>query len=152
MTESTRIADQLRRSYAGIAWHGPSLREALEGVTPGMAERRVSPDLHTIWEIVEHVAAWAAAARRFVQENYYISLGGEEDWPPPSASWSSALDKLQSAQQQLWQEVDRVPDQRLDDIISAEKKYSIYILLHGIVQHNLYHAGQISLLKKLAVS
>jgi hypothetical protein len=149
MTETTRIADQLRRSYRGIAWHGPSLKEALDGVTPELAEHRAAPGLHTIWELVVHVANWADAARRFVVENHYVSLSGTDDWPPPSGSWPAALEKLASAQRELWTHVKTLPDERLNDIISAEKNYSVYILLHGVVQHNLYHAGQISLLKKM---
>jgi uncharacterized damage-inducible protein DinB len=149
MTETSRIADQLRRSYAGNAWQGPSLREALDGVTPEVADRRASPDVHTIREIVDHVATWAAAARRFLDQNYYVSLTGDDDWPPPVGDWTSAVDKLAGPQQQLWEYVETLPDERLDNIVSAEKGYTIYIVLHGIVQHNLYHAGQISLLKKL---
>lgn len=151
MSETSRIADQLRRSYEGVAWHGPSLQEALEGVTPEMAADRGSPELHTIWELVRHVAAWAAAARLSLVENRYVDLTGDGDWPPPLGAWTDALEKLATAQQQLWEEVQKLPDERLNDMVSAEKKYSVYILLHGVVQHNLYHAGQISLLKKLVL-
>ncbi len=150
MTESARIADQLRRSYEGVAWHGPSLREALEGVTAAMAAQRYS-DLHTLWEIVVHVTTWAGAVRRFLIENSYTSLTGADDWPPPSGEWPDALHNLEIAQRQLWEEVRNLPDSRLEDMLLADKKYTVYVLLHGLVQHNLYHAGQISLLKKLVV-
>jgi uncharacterized damage-inducible protein DinB len=151
MIETSRIADQLRRSYEGIAWHGPSLKEALEGVTSTVASHRISPDVHTIGEIVEHVATWAGAARRFLIEDYYVSLIGAAEWPAPSGDWSTTLVKLAESQQELWEYVQTLPDERLEDVIFAQKNYSVYMLLHGIVQHNLYHAGQISLLKKLAV-
>jgi hypothetical protein len=95
------------------------------------------------------VATWAAAARRFLDQNYYISLTGVDEWPPSVGEWPAALDQLAHAQKQLWEYAETLPEERLDDIVSAEKGYTIYILLHGIVQHNLYHAGQISLLKKL---
>lgn len=151
MQETSRIADQLRRSAEGVAWHGPSLREALDGVTAEMAKRRYAPDFHTIWEIVVHVSTWAGATRRFLVENFYVSMTGAEDWPTPGGRWSDAVEELQRAQQGLWEYVSTLPDERLDDTLSAEKKYTVYIVLHGIVQHNLYHAGQISLLKKLVV-
>jgi uncharacterized damage-inducible protein DinB len=151
VSESSRIADQLRRSYEGPAWHGPSLKEALESVTAEMSARRYSADLHTIRELVVHLSTWAAAARRFVVENFYVSLTGADDWPAPTGNWSDALENLARAQRELWEEVDKLPDARLEDVLSVPKHYTVYILLHGVVQHNLYHAGQISLLKKLVV-
>lgn len=151
VSESCRIADQLRRSYEGPAWHGPSLREALEGVTPDMAARRYAADVHTIRELVVHLSKWAAAARRFVAENFYVSLTGADDWLEPTGNWSDALENMARAQRELWEEVGKLPDARLEDVLSAQKQYTVYILLHGVVQHNLYHAGQISLLKKLVV-
>lgn len=151
MSETRRIADQLRRSYQGIAWHGPSLKEALEGVTADMAANRSAPGIHTIEELVVHVSTWAELAHRFLVEGTYVNLADVEDWAPAPGDWAQTLDALGRAQQTLWEEVKKLPDERLNDIVSAEKKYSTYILLHGVIQHNLYHAGQISLLKKLAV-
>ena len=146
--ETTRIADQLRRSYQGIAWHGPSLKELLDGVDEQTASRRPFPDAHTIWEIVLHIAAWAAAARRAITENAYVSLSGEADWPVPQGAWQEAQAHLEREQLSLIEAVKKLSDDRLNEIIAAEKKYSIYFLLHGVIQHNLYHAGQIALLKK----
>jgi hypothetical protein len=151
VSESSRIADQLRRSYEGPAWHGPSLREALEGVTPDIAAHRCSADVHSIWELVVHLSTWAAAARRFVGQNFYVSLTGVDDWPEPTGNWSDTLENLARAQRELWDEVGKLPDARLEDVLSVQKQYTVYILLHGVAQHNLYHAGQISLLKKLVV-
>ena len=146
--ETTRIADQLRRSYEGIAWHGPSLKELLDGVDTETASRRPLPGAHTIWELVLHIAAWAAVARRLLAESVYVSLTGEADWPVPQGSWEEARAHLEREQLSLVEEVKKLSDDRLNEIIAAEKKYSIYFLLHGVVQHNLYHAGQIALLKK----
>ena len=146
--ETTRIADQLRRSYEGIAWHGPSLKELLDGVDPETASRRPLAGAHSIWELVLHIAAWATVARRALTENVYVSLSGEGDWPVPQGSWPDALAHLDREQRSLIDEIKKLTDDRLNDILAAEKKYSIYFLLHGVVQHNLYHAGQIALLKK----
>ena len=146
--ETTRIADQLRRSYEGIAWHGPSLKELLDGVDPETASRRPLAGAHSIWELVLHIAAWATVARRALTENVYVSLSGADDWPVPQGSWPDALARLDREQRSLIDEIKKLTDDRLNDILAAEKKYSIYFLLHGVVQHNLYHAGQIALLKK----
>ena len=58
MKEAAHIADQLERAYSGHAWHGPSLRFLLRGVTAKQAARRPSPSAHTIWELVLHITAW----------------------------------------------------------------------------------------------
>jgi 8-oxo-dGTP pyrophosphatase MutT (NUDIX family) len=86
-----------------------------------------------------------------VAENFYVSLTGADDWLEPTGNWSDALENMARAQRELWEEVGKLPDARLEDVLSAQKQYTVYILLHGVVQHNLYHAGQISLLKKLVV-
>ena len=61
MNETKRIADQLRRSQQGTAWHGPAVGELLKGVDAAMAERRVLPAPHNIWELVLHITAWQTA-------------------------------------------------------------------------------------------
>ncbi len=152
MSESARIADQLRRSYQGKAWHGPALKQVLDGIDSKLAAGRISGELHTIEEIVAHVAAWAAVAHRTLADDPYRSLSGAEDWPEPGESWPVLLKHLEREQQALWEQAARLSDDHLGDIVSAEKNYSVYVLLHGVVQHNIYHAGQISLLRKLAAS
>ena len=148
ITETARIASQLRRSYEGIAWHGPSLKEILNGVDADLASRRPFAGGHTIWELVLHVAAWATVARRALTENVYVSLEGEADWPVPKGTWPEALAHLETEQEALVEETKKLTDVRLNEIVSAEKQYSVYFLLHGVIQHNLYHAGQMALLKK----
>src|SRR6516162_367763 len=64
MTELERIADQLQRAYAGKAWYGPSVLEALEGVTPEIAARHSIVNAHSIWELAHHIGAWADIPRR----------------------------------------------------------------------------------------
>ena len=147
-TEAARIADQIRRSYEGVAWHGPSLKEILNDVSAETASRRPFAGGHTIWELLLHVAAWATVARRALTENIYVSLEGEGDWPVPGGAWPDALAHLEREQKALVEETRKLTDARLNEIVSAEKKYSIYFLLHGVIQHNLYHAGQMALLKK----
>jgi hypothetical protein len=64
MTEIERILDQLKRAYEGGAWHGPSVREALVGVTAQQAHARPLPNAHSIWELVHHIAVWEIVGRR----------------------------------------------------------------------------------------
>ncbi len=64
MTESVRLADQLRRAFEGNAWHGDSLLELLAGVDAKTAAAKPIKDAHSIWELVLHIAAWDDAVRR----------------------------------------------------------------------------------------
>ena len=151
MSEVKRIAGQLHASLTGPAWHGPSLLEILEGVTADEARRRPVAAAHSMAEIVPHVTAWMAAAeRRLAGES--IELEGDADWPPVTDDfdWPAALQGLRAAAETLGVRIRTLSD---DDLVTIRVRsygheYSAYVLLHGVVQHNLYHAGQLALLKK----
>lgn len=149
--ETKRIASQLRRSYEGIAWHGPSLRELLDGVSAEVAAAKPVPGAHSVWELVHHIEAWERMALAALQGTIYESMTGDADWPPvretTSEAWQAALERLQSTSSKLVAAVRLMDAAKLDELV-AGKEFNYYFLLHGVVQHNLYHAGQIALLKK----
>jgi len=151
MTEVERIGEQLRRAYEGEAWHGPALQEILAGVTTAQAASRPLPQAHTIWELVLHIAAWESVVRRRLGGEAIGDLPPEQDWPPvgdtSEAAWKKALDELERGHQALRAAVAGLSDARLAEKV-LEQDYSVYAMLHGVVQHDLYHAGQIALLKK----
>ncbi len=150
MEEIKRIEEQLKRAFEGEAWHGPSLRELLAGVTAEIAARKPLAQAHSIWEILLHVAAWENAVRRRL-EGEAVALSDEEDWPAvhdtSEAAWQNALAAVENGQRQLRETIRRLSDAQLGDIVPG-KNYSVYFMLHGVIQHDLYHAGQIALLKK----
>lgn len=154
MSEARRIRHLLKLSYHGKAWHGPALREILEGMTAGIAAARPIEDAHSIWQIVRHIAAWETEAARVLEGKTYVTLAGDADWPPvvdtTEAAWVGALGELEHAQRALVDACAILPDEQLDQMV-AGTEFSFYFLLHGVIQHNLYHAGQIALLKKAAV-
>lgn len=148
--EVERIGDQLRRAFEGEAWHGPSVRELLEGMSPRQAAQRPIPGAHTIWEIVLHIAAWEqAAVRRLAGDP--ANLESEENWPPVKETgeeaWKKTLAGLEAGHGELTRAIARLDDSGLDRPI-LEGMSSVYVTLHGVIQHDLYHAGQIALLRK----
>jgi uncharacterized damage-inducible protein DinB len=147
MTEIERIADQLHRSYYGEAWHGPALGELLKDVSAEQAARRAVPSAHTIWELVLHIAAWESAATQALSGATLPTLPWEGDWPKPGASWEEAQARLKRSTDELESAMRKLLDARLSETVPG-REYSVYCVLHGVVQHNLYHAGQIALLKK----
>lgn len=148
--EVTRIEDQLKRAFEGDAWHGPPLMEALRGVTADRAAAKPIAGAHSIWEIVLHVAAWEDAVRRRLGGEP-VSLSDAEDWPAVGeagdAAWKEALEKLRSGHMALRRAVAKLSDARLKEEAPGAT-YTVYHLVHGVIQHDLYHAGQISILKK----
>lgn len=142
-----RILDQLNAAYGGPAWHGPALRQLLEDVTEEEARAKPLPGAHSMLEIVAHVKAWMDAASERLAGNER-ELTTEEDWRDVTTmTWAEALEELDHAESRVADAVARLGPEDLDRRV-AGKKYSTYVLVHGLIQHNLYHAGQIALLKK----
>lgn len=149
MSETKRIAGQLRRTQQGAAWHGPALAELLKGVDGALAERKPLSGAHSIWELVLHVTVWQAAALRAVKGDTMPDLAGVDDWPVTGHTeqdWRDAVERLERVNEELVAALATFPDERFSDKVPG-RDYSFYYLLHGVVQHNLYHAGQIAILK-----
>ena len=153
MTEIDRILDQHHRAYHGKAWHGPGLREILADVTAEQAAARPLPNAHSIWELILHITAWVDAAQKTLRGEP-LHVAEEDNFPTISntsdAAWRDALTTLEAAHTALHDATSRLTDADLDGTAPG-RSYSFYFLLHGTIQHNLYHAGQIVMLKKALV-
>jgi len=151
MTEIQRIDDQLKRAYRGEAWHGPSVMEVLAGVTAAQAAARPATRAHTIWEIVNHISAWTSVVRRrILGESAAQPIEGDfpEAADASEAAWKDALAEVERNYESLRAELAVLEESRLDQSCSHGQG-TCYIHLHGTVQHYLYHAGQIAILKKM---
>ena len=157
-TEVERIRDQFRRAFDGEAWHGPSVLSLLDGVTAQQAAAHPIPGAHSIWQLTMHIAAWERACKRRL-EGDPAQLTDQEDWQPiddtSEAAWVNTKQQLIENHRELMDAIAKVDDAQLNDPII---KYgdtpfsSVYVTLHGGVQHDLYHAGQIAMLKKALVN
>jgi uncharacterized damage-inducible protein DinB len=148
--EIARLQEQLRRAFEGEAWHGPSVLEALDGVTAEQAAARPIAGAHSILELVLHLGAtYGLVLRRLDGDGR--PLTSAEDWPAPPSSaeaWGDAVRALQQLHAKLMLAVTGFPEARLDLPLVPESPHSAYTQLIGITQHDLYHAGQIALLKR----
>jgi len=155
MTESFRLADQIRRAFEGNAWHGDSVLELLAGVNARTAAARPIKNAHTIWEILLHIAAWDDAVRRRIGGTA-VTLTDAQNFPPvkdtSEAAWSQAIDSTKNTHHELIKAVASFPDSRLGEQVPGKTQnyHNFFYMFSGIVQHELYHAGQIALLKKAA--
>jgi uncharacterized damage-inducible protein DinB len=148
--EIQRIVDQMDRAFSGDAWHGPSLMALLDGVFAEDAANRPIANAHSIWEIVHHVRAWNTIVHRRLKDEI-VEVTPEMDWPPlpaiSEAAWKRTLEDLRESRTQLRRTVENLEDAQLDEK-PPNLPDSRYVLLQGLVQHDLYHAGQIAVLKK----
>ena len=150
MTEIERIRDQLQRAFDGDAWHGPSVMQLLSDVTAQQAATRVFPGAHTIWELALHIGAWEGACLSRLQGGR-AELTDDEDWPAvmdtSENAWQQCKSTLVDGNAKLKNAVTSLDEQRLDQPILPGMP-SVYRTVQGVVQHDLYHAGQIAILKK----
>jgi uncharacterized damage-inducible protein DinB len=161
--EIRRIADQLDRAVNGPAWHGPSLLDVLRDVNPVDAAARPVPGAHSIWELVAHTTAWLEIVRLRLEGRAPDQITASMDWPPldeaaqhpagdsATRQWDADLSRLRRAATDLQATVAAQDDERLaDDLPGADDTWTAYHTLHGVLQHTLYHTGQIAVLKKRA--
>lgn len=126
----------------------------IKGVTAEQAAARPIPGAHNIWELTQHIRVWEGACLRRLNGDP-AQLPDSEDWSDVNdrseAAWEKTKQNLVDTHQQLLQAIAALDDSRLDQPIMAHPEIpfsSTYVTLHGGVQHDLYHAGQIAILKK----
>ena len=150
-TTIERLVDQLRRSAEGDAWHGPSVREVLDGVTVDDASAHPIAGAHSIRELVLHMAAGIQLVLRRIGGDGR-QLSPEEDWPTPSEptedAWQREVESLFALNRRLREAVATFPATHLDDPLVPDPPYSAFTQFIGLTQHDLYHAGQIMLLRR----
>ena len=153
-SESALIADQLHRAFYGEAWHGPALIELLADVDAATAAAKPLPNAHSIWELALHIAVWDNAAMVRLDGKKFQPTG-IDNFPPVSkataAAWRKTVAATKRTHDKLVKTVAGLPESRLRDRVPG-KRYDFYHLFHGVVQHELYHAGQIAILKKAQMS
>ena len=155
MNEILRIVDQLEREHAGEPWHGSPLQQILQGIDHTQASAKPVANAHSIWELVLHITAWKNETRHRLT-GARAGEPPEGDWPAVGettvTAWREAVERLALAHRLLVSAVRDLPEPKLfeptNDPRSGQIAPTYYELLHGIVQHDVYHAGQIAILKK----
>jgi uncharacterized damage-inducible protein DinB len=156
-TEVDQILAIIDQAYNKTSWHGTNLRGSVRRVTASQAAWRPSQNRHNIWEIVVHAAYWKyAATRRFSGgARGSFPLKGSNWFRRPSdahgiddKAWRADVDLLDRLHDSLRQAVGRLSSRDLARTPPG-KKVSNFALLSGIAAHDVYHAGQIQLLKRL---
>lgn len=153
MSETARLADQIRRAFEGEAWHGDSLLELLKGVNAATAAAKPIKNAHSIWELMLHIAAWDDVVRQRTGGKAVMPTD-EQNFPPvkdtSEAAWRKVLEDTKRTHNELVKAVAAFPGSRLQEQVPGKTQdyYNFFYMFSGIAQHELYHAGQIALLKK----
>ena len=158
--EVAQLLAMIEQAYNKPSWHGTNLRGSVRRVTPAQAAWRASDGRHNIWEIVVHAAYWKyAVARRFTGDargsfplkgsNWFRRPSTEPAGGSSAKAWKADLDLLDDMHASLRAVVIRLTSKELAQTPPG-KKVSNFALLSGVAAHDLYHAGQIQLLKRLS--
>lgn len=134
-------------------WHGPSVCEAVGDLTATHAASYPVQHAHSVWELTLHIAAWAEIVRARLCGTPWRTPSDVEDFPLPDATggveaWMAAQQRAIVAYESLATEVMSRPAASLDDLV-IHQTYTAVEMLHGVVEHGVYHAGQIILLRRI---
>jgi DinB superfamily len=146
-----RILDQ---AFDARAWHGTTLRGSVRGLSAHDALWRPSPRRHAIWDLVLHAAYWKYITRRRLtgaKRGAFPRPGS--NWPrlpptPTEAAWRADVALLVDQHERLREAVAAFPSSRLETRPPGGK-WTFAEQIHGVAAHDVYHAGQIQLLKRL---
>jgi uncharacterized damage-inducible protein DinB len=154
MNETERILEQYDRAINGNAWHGDAVWKVLEGITAEQAAQRAQADTHSIWELVAHMAFWETEVCRRLSG---LSARSVEELNFPAApeataeNWNRTLAEFRRSNEEFRAALSKFDGTRLDRPLPGREMsgYTAYVEMNGVIQHNLYHAGQIAFLRKL---
>lgn len=157
MSESETLAAQVGQVHNGDPWYGDPIATVLKGVTATDAAAYPIAGAHSIWELVLHLTTWAKEVNRRLETGVYREPE-DGDWPSVpainEANWKASVAALSAIHEALGATVSRLSSKQLDGQIGTERNRELGTgvtfreTIHGILQHDAYHLGQISLLKK----
>jgi uncharacterized damage-inducible protein DinB len=145
------LARQITRAFTGPAWHGDAIAEVLGDVTAAEAGTRASPAVHTIAELTGHVGVWVDVARRRLWGESVDARLTENFAPLDHSSderWRAALARLGERHEALARAISALGEDRLHELIPC-RDHTAAEMLHGVIAHAAYHAGQMALLRNL---
>ncbi len=145
MNEIQNLGKLVQRVYNGKAWHGPSIMDVLKDVNDTNCRKKAG-DSHSIVQLVLHMVSWRTFVTKRLLGDSEFELTDDQNFPPETG-WSTALKQLEESQQALLQAIETVSSEKLWEEV-ANRKYDFFVLLHGVIHHDIYHIGQIQLIKK----
>lgn len=143
----------LSEIFEGEPWYGESVMRKLENVPYVIGYKTCIPESHSVAQIVGHLIAWKTYAIEKLKSNdsYTIEIDSDQDWPDievhSQKEWENLKRKLVATQSKIYELLnEKKDDSYLDEKVNG-KNYTFRYLLNGIIQHDIYHLGQIGLIE-----
>jgi hypothetical protein len=139
----------LDEAYKKKTWHGPNLRQAIRGVSAKQAAWRPGPGRHNVWEVTLHAAYWKYAVRRRIEggKRGSFALKGRNFFPRPEKG--KASEAAWRADKELLDREHRALRRALERVLGTPRGTRFLRQIYGVALHDVYHAGQIRLLRRL---
>jgi hypothetical protein len=139
----------LDEAYEKKTWHGPNLRQSLKGVTAKQAAWRPAPGRHNIWEVTLHAAYWKYAVRRRIEggKRGSFALKGSNFFARPEKG--KLTDAAWRADKRLLDREHRALQESVAKVLRTPRAAKLLPQLYGVTFHDIYHAAQIRLLRRL---
>ena len=139
------LVKELRDAYQGRPWYGDALWKTLAGITEREANEKPPAGTHSIAALVGHITTWIEVVHRRI-DGEAVRVTSAMNFPRPG-EWKQQLKRLDRAHAALVERVSKMNDTDLDRK-AAGKGHTIEFAVRGVVQHCIYHQGQIGMLKR----
>lgn len=148
--EIKHLVQQLKRAFEGPAWYGPAIQEVLEHFEHQDIGLRYNGSQSPL-ELLLHMVQWREYAIRLLEGDTRLATDAEMTYPKVAEAgeyaWTDARIKLDNSQEKLIKLLKAFPAEKLDKTI-PERDYTWSNMLHGLVNHDVYHLGQMHFLRK----
>ncbi len=150
------LTEKIRDVYGKEPWYGDSMKSILSNIGPEIVFKKVNANSHSIAELLAHIVGWRefVLSRIILDNNFDVEQKESFNWrridSDEASAWKSLLNALEKNQNEIVKILDASDDNVLD-LPVAGREYKTDYLIEGMIQHDIYHVGQISLLKKVLV-
>jgi uncharacterized damage-inducible protein DinB len=151
MIQTQRIADSYRAATVKGAWYGPSLAELLARISREIATTRPVPGAHSISELLQHLLLWNERIRNTSDSTPLPPWKAEKDWAEPPIAWKELVTRWSQSRELLEEKMRNFPVEDLAKQVPG-RKYPYETLFHGVVEHTIYHSGQIAMVLSMLQS
>lgn len=148
MNQTRRIADAYRAVTIKDAWYGPSLAQLLAEISPELATAPPVPGAHSISELLQHLLLWNERVRNTSESHPLEPWQAELEWAEPPIAWSELVTRWNQSRDLLEERMRNFPAADLAKQVPG-RTYAYEKLLEGIVQHTIWHAGQIAMVRSM---
>jgi uncharacterized damage-inducible protein DinB len=148
ISQTQRIADAYRAVTIKDAWYGPSLAQLLAEISSELATTPPVSGAHSIAELLQHLLLWNERVRNTSDSHPLEPWQPEQEWAEPTISWSELVTRWNKSRDLLEEKIRNFPVADLAKQVPG-RTYAYEKLLEGMVQHTIWHAGQIAMVRSM---